>query len=99
MVRAGLKNERTVFWKSYIDLTDIMLALEDNRIFLKPACSMIAKLLELNDYAGDDIMKGIIGQFNALSEDDETTYDTFDDTMQDLYNFADIMRRIWIKTA
>ncbi len=82
-------------WAHKIDVTTEWKRAEHDEITPQELCSILAeKLTALNiqDYVLNDIIKA----FRELAAAQNTTFDLFDDVLEDLYNWGDRNKRLWI---
>lgn len=77
-------------WITLLDLTDLYPELAAGRKTIKQFSEEIAHRLEQNPYAGQ--LSGIIGMFKRATSTREV-----DAALQELWDFADVDRRIWVK--
>ncbi len=85
-------------WKTTLDISDLWSKFDDGDLSVQELASKIAQRLESNEFYGDDDLVEIVYNFVSLAEDSNAEDDDFDYIMQDLYDYADVEHRIWIKT-
>jgi hypothetical protein len=62
-------------------------------------CKILVKELNLiPDYLKDDELGDLIDYFTSMSEDEDVSIEEFDHVLNDLYNWADTDKRLWIGT-
>lgn len=84
-------------WQSKLDISDLIDAYENEQINVKELSQGIAARLSRNTFFFENTqLREIADKFNEFNN--QTTHEEFNDQLNELFDFGDEKKRIWVNT-